>query len=189
MKVNYLFTAFSILSVPIHGQGIIDILNSNGLTNFAMALETYPDLLYNITCREDVTVFAPINEAAGFLGPGNDTKRKLFRRDTPPKSNVGTQASYTGNNPPPPATKRDNREHRKHWSLPDSNFLVLNTFLRDPTFVNLGRDQPGRVITNYASPKHGSGEPIIKIKGGLEITKTLNGPFKYDKGIIYAVNE
>jgi len=189
MKVNYFFAAFSIPSVPIHDKGIINILNSNGLTNLAMVLETYPDLLYNIKCREDVIVFAPINEAAGFLGPGNDTKRMHFRRDTPPKSNVGTQASYTGNNLPSPPTKRDNRKHRKHWSLPDSNFPVLNTFLRDPTFVNIGRDQPGRVITNYASLIHGSGEPIIKIKGGLEITKTLNGPFKYDQGIIYAVNE
>ncbi|KAF8252054.1 hypothetical protein K440DRAFT_636236 [Wilcoxina mikolae CBS 423.85] len=183
MKVNYLFIVAAILPAYSHGQGIINILNDNGFTNFATALEHDPDLLYKVTYREDVTVWAAINEATGFL-PVNDTKRKLFRRDDPPSPTLDNSFSY------PEAKKGKRNVHGKYRGpLPDSNFQVLNTFLRDPDYVNLGPDQPGRIVTNYAAPKPGTSESVIKVRGGLEIVHTVSGPFKYDKGVIYGVNE
>ncbi|KAF8542030.1 hypothetical protein BDD12DRAFT_877352, partial [Trichophaea hybrida] len=97
---------------------------------------------------------------------------------------------HSNGNPPPVRRETTGFEHNRHEKyLPDSNFQVLYSFLVDPTFVNLGEGQPGRIVMNNAAPMSGTSEADIEVRGGVGIAHTLSGPFKYDGGIIYGAND
>jgi len=188
MKANYLITAISLLLANVNGQGVIDVLNLNGFTNFATGLQNYPDLLSEISCRNRIIVWAPINEVPDFSSHVNDTTPLLFRRQSLDVLKYGQHASEPTSSSPQPTTTSNQKRHI--GTLPDSNAEVLRTFLRDPRFVNLGPHERGRIVQNYAAPSHGSrGEANLEIKAGLGIAEKVSGPFKYDHGIIYGVNK
>jgi hypothetical protein len=168
------------LSIPVFGQGLIEVLNDKGFTSFAADLQSYPDLLARITENNDVTVFAPTNEA--FAAAHGDTGNNTKLRKRASESQNGEQAAHTG--PPPPE-----RRKRQNGDLPDSNFVTLRTFLEDPAFVNLGPNQPGRIVQNNGAPPAGTEESILEVTSGLgDVSSQVNGSFKYDKGIIVGVN-
>lgn len=187
MKINYLCALLSVVSAPVYGNDLISVLIKNGFTSFARDLQLYPDLMDKFTDRNDVTVYAPINEAVipvkkddTDLSKGHSkVPRSLMRRQT--AAEYSTQVSHAGK-PPSGALAR-----RGHSELSGSNFVTLRTFLDDPTFVNLGPDQPGRVVSSYqVSPD--SDEPFIQISaGGGETVDQVSGPYKYDNGLIYGV--
>jgi hypothetical protein len=62
--------------------------------------------------------------------------------------------------------------------------------LEDPRFVNLGHHEPVRIVTNYAAPPPNSSLATIEIVSGSGPTvNQIAGPFKYDNGLIYGINE
>ncbi|KAF8244321.1 FAS1 domain-containing protein [Wilcoxina mikolae CBS 423.85] len=196
MKINYLFTALSILSVPVYSQNLIDVLILHGFTEFARDLQLYPNLMAKFSSsRNDITVWAPINKAVTPVSASSRIKRNtLSRRQT--EAEYSTQISHTGQ---PPTTVAPTRKRqvvddllgftKRQAGLPASNFATLRTFLVDSTFVNLGPNQPGRVVSNYAAPPPGSDIATIAVSGGGgAITNQVSGPFKYDNGLIIGVD-
>jgi hypothetical protein len=197
MKINSIFAALSILSVPVYGQSLIDVLVDRGFTEFARELQLYPNLLAKFTGRNDITVWAPVNKAVTPITRRSSRidRSTLHRRQT--EAEYSTQISHTGQPPTTVAPTRKKRQladdllgfTKRQAGLPASNFVTLRTFLEDPTFVNLGPNQPGRVVSNYAAPPPGSDIATIAISGGGGgITNQVSGPFKYDNGLIIGVN-
>jgi len=188
MKFTYPFALLSLVFVPVHGLDLIDALVKHGFTKFAKDLQLYPDLMKKFEGRNDVTVWAPVNEAVTpvkkhkDLSKGHSKVRRglLLRRQT--NSEYSAQISHSG---PPPGSRPAKRGHSE---MSPSNFVTLRSFLENPEFVNLGPHQPGRFVSSYqASPD--SDEPFVQVSaGGGETTDQVSGPFKYDYGLIYGVN-
>jgi hypothetical protein len=63
MKLNSHAFVLSLFFVSIYGQNLIDVLNANGFTNFAFGLQGSPGLLQRFNGRNDITVWAPLNDA------------------------------------------------------------------------------------------------------------------------------
>jgi hypothetical protein len=176
MRISSLVFVLSLFFVSIYGQGLIDVLNANGFTEFATDLQLHPELLAKLTGRNDLTVWAPINDA---VNPVNSTLR---RRQTAAEYSV--HVSHTGQ---PPQTEPITR--KRQGRIPNSNFLTLRTFLEDPEFVNLGNNQPVRVVQSYATPPPFSSLATLEIVSGTgDPVEQVSGPFKYNDGLIYGVN-
>lgn len=145
-----------------------------GYTEFAKQLELYPQLLNSIKKRSDTVVWAVPN-AMVLRKFGNGTIHKRSAAD------ASSQASHQ---PPTPY-----RRKRQLSRLPASNAETLFTFLEDPTFVNLGPGQPGRLVSSYVGTSSPA-EASVKIASGLgQSNQQTGGPFKFDKGIIYIVDK
>jgi len=145
-----------------------------GFTEFANELELYPQLVDSINERSDTTVWAVPN-AMVLRKFGNSTIHKRSAADI---------SSHANHQPPTPY-----RRKRQLSRLPASNAETLFTYLEDPAFVNLGPGQPGRLVSSYV----GSSSPAeakVKLASGLgRSNRQTSGPFKFDKGIIYGVDD
>ena len=188
MKINYPFALLSLASVPVYGNDLISVLVKHGFTSFARDLQLYPDLLHKFTDRNDITVWAPINEAViPVKGPHKDLSKGhskvrrslLLRRQT--NSEYSAQISHSGKPPSGRPAKRG------HSDISPSNFVTLRSFLENPAFVNLGHDQPARFVSSYQVDPE-TDEPYIQVSAGSGKTvDQVSGPYKYDNGLIYGV--
>ncbi|KAA8912301.1 hypothetical protein FN846DRAFT_933461 [Sphaerosporella brunnea] len=175
MKILFVLSLFV---VSIYGQGLVQILKYNGFTVFAGFLESHPELLSRFTQTNDVTIWAPINSAEV---PGSSNGRLRVRDPSP--ADISLMGSTTG--PPPDPNVPSKRKRGAVPPLPPSNFVTLRTFLNDSQYVNLGSDQPGRVVSNYVG---GAGVATLQVTSGTgDPVDQVSGPFKYDKGLIYGV--
>ncbi|KAF8244535.1 hypothetical protein K440DRAFT_558713 [Wilcoxina mikolae CBS 423.85] len=187
MKSALCFALHSFLFIgPTLGQGVIEVLNANGLNAFAAELSTYPDLIAQILGRNDVTVFAPTNTAIQGLPPTQTNKNHtISRRQTDPNAEASTSAQL-GKQPPKPDQKR---QISGTVDLPISNYMTIYSFLENPQFVNLGVDQPARFISNEAARTDGQGLAFLEVvTGNGNVVSQVEGPFKFNRGIIYGVN-
>ena len=178
MKITSLFVYLSCFSLPvIYGQPLIDVLIDRGYDEYAANLKAYPALLARLKGRNDITVWAVPNK---HVTPFSGSKPHLFRRQS--DSELGVSISHY--EPPPGLVQKKKR----HAGNAPSNFQTLITFLEDPTFVNLGPGQPGRVVSSYTDPPHGSDQANIQVTSGLgAVVNQISGPYKFNCGLIYGV--
>ncbi|KAF8536876.1 hypothetical protein BDD12DRAFT_888887 [Trichophaea hybrida] len=191
MKPAFFFALHSFLFIgPTLGQGVIEVLNANGLNAFAAELSTYPDLIAQILGRNDVTVFAPTNAAIEGLPPTKTYKNHTLsrRQTTDPNAEASTSAQL-GKQPPKPDTVTKKRQISGAVDLPISNYMTIYSFLENPQFVNLGVNQPARFISNEAARPDGQGLAFLEVvTGNGDVVSQVQGPFKFNRGIIYGVN-
>ena len=148
-----------------------------GFTEFANQLELAPQLVARINSRSDSTVWAVPNDKV-LLQLGNSSS--IHKRATP--SEMSSQANH---NPPTPAAGLRRRRKRQQGQLTPSNPLTLYTYLEDPAFVNLGAQQPGRLVSRFAGSSSAAEANLVVASGPGRSTRQISGPFKFDKGVIY----
>jgi hypothetical protein len=169
MKLAPLFVSLSSLVPLVVGQPLLQVLDNRGFTEYADSLRAMPALLARLKGRNDLAVWAV----------PNGHQRLVRRQDD---AAISDSISHYGK--PPTAAKRK----RQAGGNPASNFQTLRTFLEDPAFVNLGPDQPARIVSSYTDPRPGSDQANIQISSGLgAVVNQIAGPFKFDNGMIYAV--
>ena len=173
--------ALSVFAASVLAQDdVVSRCRSLGFTEFANQLELAPQLVAGINRRSDSTVWAVPN-AMVLRQLGNSTS--VRKRATP--SEMSSQANH---NPPTPAAGL-RRKKRQQGQLAPSNPLTLYTFLEDPAFVNLGPQQPGRLVSSFTGASNPA-EASLTVASGLgRSTRQISGPFKFDKGVIYEVEE
>jgi hypothetical protein len=159
----------------VHAQDdIISRCRDLGFNEFAEALENNPDFVARINERSDTTVHV-VSDKVIHHRFGNHTK--LHKRQD--STALSAQAAHE---PPGPAAK-------KRQSLTASNARTLYQYLENPAFVNLGKNQPGRLVQSFVG-SNSPDEATLQFASGLGATTgQLSGPFKFDKGVILEVGE
>jgi len=178
-------TIFATLPL-VHTQngpgGLLAVLRSNGLTNYATFLETRSPLtLAKLNGRTDIICFAVPNSVSADPPPAPRNTTTLAGRDAAGEGNAAGE--MVDDTPPPPP------KIKKRQQLPDSNFRKHRTFLKDPAFVNLGGDYLN-LVTNYASPQTpGDNSSDTEIMTGLgNVVNATGDPIKFNEGVIYVVD-
>jgi hypothetical protein len=180
-------------------QDALSVLRLNGLNTFADKIEADPSLLSVVNGRDDVQLYAVPDSvyASGACAPPAQP-RGAQRRQTAIDPQTAVQATKK---PPAPRAKRDNWWNRKKGpkgpkgppiQLPPSNFDELISVIdgQYPGYSNLGPGQPQRLISNLAGSFGRGGSTTFRevTSGGGDVVRTTQGPYKYNKGIIYVVN-
>ncbi|KAF8249490.1 hypothetical protein K440DRAFT_620854 [Wilcoxina mikolae CBS 423.85] len=169
----FLFLFLSFLSLT-HAHDVITRCHDLGFKAYALQLSLRPDLLKRINSRGDTAIWAAPDAAVQALF-GNNTK--LQKR----QSSAATLSSTATAKAPPPNAKRH--------EITASYGETLYTYLDDPTFVNLGRGQPGRVVSKYLGNSSSLSDATFEILSGMgAVTKQISGPFAFDKGVIFGVD-
>lgn len=172
-----------LLVSPSLGQGIVEILKANNLTAFAAELSTFPNIIDLINGRNDITVFAPTNSV--IEGPYSKNTTLRLRQN----SGESRTAALIGKKRPKPTQERT-KKRQATVDLPDSNYEIHYSVLEDPEFVNLGPDQPGRFVSNSAGRPDGVGLAFLEVvTGNGDVVSQVDGPFKFNRGVIYSVNK
>ncbi|KAF8533138.1 hypothetical protein BDD12DRAFT_948680 [Trichophaea hybrida] len=143
-----------------------------GFHAFADQLELHTELVNRINKRGDTAIWAVPDEEV-WTTFGNNTK--IRKRQS--ASTFSAQSTFKK---PPPNEKRN---------LIDATYgETLYTYLEDPAFVNLGKGQPGRLVSKYAGSSSSLEEATFQISSGLgKVTSQTCGPFLFDKGVIFGV--
>ncbi|KAF8541776.1 hypothetical protein BDD12DRAFT_877933 [Trichophaea hybrida] len=179
--VAAIFVAVLLVNAHAGDGGILSVLRSNGLHNYAKFLETHAPLtLAKLKGRTDITCFAVCKEAP--VDPPRHRNTTLQRRD--PTGEAQAAQQMTDDSAPPPA------KMKRQQYLSDSNFQKRRTFLNDPAFINIGSELLS-LVTNYASPQNpGDNGADMEITTGLgKIINATGEPIKFKQGIIYVIDD
>ncbi|RPA74896.1 hypothetical protein BJ508DRAFT_312457 [Ascobolus immersus RN42] len=175
---------------------VLAILRLNDLTEYASSLEQNPELLQLINSRNDLKVFATRNNGLARRQTSTGPPSSEDRSSTEPPPRLSpTQAQmiqhFVKQPPNPPGRRPTRRDGSDGFEFPRSNYETLITYLEDPAYVNLGEKEPVRFISNHAGGKLGKGEiAALEITtGGGDVVRTLDGPFKFDRGVIYVIDK
>lgn len=179
---------------------VLRVLYELGLTKYADLLaEQDPDLVKTIGKRNDITIWAPGNDAVVNSPYFNSKLHKRQRTSQVLKTSVSTD--YGKGTGKTNLSKREESELVKRTyndpdrfsrNAPNSNFVKIFTFLTDPDLVNLGPTQELRLVRNYASAPDGrvDSPAVVEVTSGLgKVESTIRGPFKFKNGVIYEVSE
>ncbi|KAI5784298.1 hypothetical protein FPQ18DRAFT_354150 [Pyronema domesticum] len=175
MRFSQLFV-LSLASLISAHTDIISRCREVGFNKFADQLEMFPDIVKRINERSDTRVWA-VPDHQVIAAMGNNTKIH--------KRSANTVSSQLNHDPPSPSMRR--RTGSKN--MPDSNLQILYLYLEDPGLVNLGPGQPGRFISKFTGSV-GNTEATYSVSSGMGATTSQNkGPYKFDKGVIYGVED
>ena len=171
-----IFAAVPLVHAHADDGGILTVLRSNGLHDYARFLETSAPLtLARLKGRTNVTCFA-----APVAPPCQNTT--LQRRDLTTEAQAAQQMA--DDSPPPPA------KMKRGQYPPESSFQKRRTFLRDPAFINIGGDLL-YLVANYTPPQNLSDNGAnTEITTGLgKVIKITGEPIKFNQGAIYVANK
>ena len=180
----YLTCALGLVSVQAQSESagsLLAVLRSNNLNAYADHLEfEAPDALAVFEQEADLTLFAPVSLELPSEFSGLQ-KRETVILD----KRQGCKTEKSLQRPTMRLVRRQNQT-----DIPDSNYVLRETLLQDPSVANMGPGVPLSYVTNYDNVDEvGSAGTQLEVQTGFGVVvNTTVGPFKYNTGIIYGTD-